>query len=130
MQNLTSSRLLLAVIGIFTFCISSLSQAQSYGGFPQGMSPFYGYGQAQPQFQPMYGYNGGATSFAGPAPFIGESASNSASIINCRCAALIMEGKENEDLSCANFKTLYQRQVMSAGSTGVINAPAQTPGHR
>lgn len=128
MQNLTSSRPFLAVLGMFIFCVSSLSQAQSYGGFPQGMSPFYGYGQAQPQFQPMYGY--GNPSFAGPAPFIGESASNEASIINCRCAALILEGKENEDLSCANFKNLYQRQIMSAGSTGVINAPAQMPGHR
>jgi hypothetical protein len=128
MQNLTSSRFLLTILGIFGFCISNISHAQSYGGFPQGMPTFYGQGQAQAQFQPMYGY-GGAPSYGSPAPFIGENASNEASIINCRCAALILEGKEKEDMSCANFKNLYQRQVMSAGSMGVINAPGQVPSH-
>jgi len=71
----------------------------------------------------------GAPSFNGPIPFIGESPTNEASIINCRCATLIVEGKASEDLSCANFKNLYQRQIMSAGSTGIINAPGQTLPH-
>lgn len=113
------------MFGLFCFCISDTSQAQSaYYGSPQGMARGY----PQPQFQPMYGY--GNPSFGGPAPFIGENASNEAAIINCRCATLALEGRENEDLSCANFKNLYQRQIMGAGSMGVINAPAQTPGHR
>lgn len=71
----------------------------------------------------------GAPAFSGPAPFIGENASNEAALINCRCAALVLEGKEDEDMTCANFKNFYQKQVMSAGSTGVINVPAQTPTH-
>jgi hypothetical protein len=75
----------------------------------------------------MYPY--GAPSFGGPTPFIGENVSNEAALINCRCAALVNEGKENEDMTCANFKNFYQKQVMSAGSTGVINVPAQIPTH-
>ncbi len=71
----------------------------------------------------------GAPAFGGPAPFIGENSSNEAALINCRCAALVLEGKENEDMTCANFKNFYQKQIMSAGSTGVINVPAQTPTH-
>ena len=71
----------------------------------------------------------GAPAFGGPAPFIGENASNEAALINCRCAALVLAGKEDEDMTCANFKNFYQKQIMSAGSTGVINVPAQTPTH-
>ncbi len=74
-------------------------------------------------------YPYGNPSFGGPAPFIGENASNEAALINCRCASLVLAGKEDEDMTCANFKNFYQKQIMSAGSTGVINVPAQTPTH-
>ncbi len=117
-------------MGFLVFCISQTSQAQSTNRYNPYSMPG-GYPQAQ--FQNMYGY--GNPSFGGgSAPFIGENVSNEAAIINCRCASLALEGRENEDLSCANFKNLYQRQIMGSSSMGIINAPAQipgqTPGHR
>ena len=122
MQNLTPSRFLLIVLGTLSLCLSNISQAQMAPfGFPNMAQPY------NPGYSNPYGAN---PYFGGPAPFIGENASNEASLINCRCAALVMNGKEDEDLSCANFKKLYQQQIMNAGSVGVINAPAQTSLHQ
>jgi hypothetical protein len=110
------SSLLLVVLFTLGFLASNTSHAQYPYSNPYGAQAFSG-----PSF--------GAPSFGGPAPFIGENASNEAALINCRCAALVLAGKEDEDMTCANFKNFYQRQIMSAGSTGVINVPAQTPTH-